>query len=175
MARKADNHYAGVAMFKPLALTAVAIAVFASASAADAPASPTQAETDKVMAQFRDDLQAARADIIAKGITLSSEQAAKFWPLFQQFQDEQNVTIDAQLKATQKYADSIDKLTDADSLAYVTALLERDQKIHDTRVKWLKKFQTVLPMGTAARVIQIDRRLGNVAQIKLAQKIPLVH
>jgi hypothetical protein len=162
-------------MFKPLALTAIAIAVFASASAADAPAAATPADTEKVMTQFRDDLQAARADIVAKGITLSADQAARFWPLFQQFQDEQNSTIDAQLKATQKYADSIDKLTDADSLAYVSALLARDQGIHDIRVKWLKKFQSVVPIGTAARVIQIDRRLGNVAQIKLSQKIPLVH
>ena len=101
---------------------------------------------------MRNDLQAARADVVAKGLTLSAEQAAKFWPLFEQFQAEQNAVIDAQLKATQKYADSYAKLTDADSTAYVNALLERDQKIHDIRVKWLAKFQTVLPPGTAARV-----------------------
>jgi len=163
-------------MFKPLALIAV-LAAFgsASASAADAPAAATSADNEKVMAQFRDDLQAASADIVAKGITLSSDQAAKFWPLFQQYQGEQKTIIDAQLKATQKYGDSLDKLTEADALAYVGALLERDQQIHDLRVKWLKKFQSVVPAGTAARVIQIDRRLGIVAQIKLAQKIPLVH
>jgi Spy/CpxP family protein refolding chaperone len=161
-------------MFKPLALIAV-LAAFGSASAADAPAAAPSADNEKVMAQFRDDLQAASADIVAKGITLSSDQAAKFWPLFQQYQGEQKAIIDAQLKATQKYGDSLDKLTEADSLAYVGALLERDQQIHDLRVKWLKKFQSVVPPGTAARVIQIDRRLGIVAQIKLAQKIPLVH
>jgi len=161
-------------MFKPFALAAIAVAVFASASAADAPASST-ADNEKVMAQFRDDLQAASADIVAKGITLSSDQAAKFWPLFQQYQDEQKAIIDSQLAATQKYGDSLGKLTEADSLAYVGALLERDQKIHDLRLKWLKKFQSVVPAGTAARVIQIDRRLGIVAQIKLSQKIPLVH
>jgi Spy/CpxP family protein refolding chaperone len=161
-------------MFKPLVLAAAAIAVFASASAADDPAAATVADNEKVMAQFRDDLQAASADIVAKGITLSSEQAAKFWPLFQQYQDEQKAIIDAQLKATQKYADSLSKLTEAEALAYVGALLERDQKIHDLRLKWLKKFQSVVPAGTAARVIQIDRRLGLVAQIKLSQKVPLV-
>jgi len=161
-------------MFKSLALTAIAIAVFASASAADAPAAATPADNEKVMTQLRDDMQAVRADVVAKGIKLSSEQAAKFWPLFQQFQDEQNATIDAQLKATQKYADNIAKLTEEDSIAYVSALLERDQNIHDIRIKWLKKFQSVIPAGTAARVIQIDRRLGNVAQLKLSSMIPLV-
>jgi Spy/CpxP family protein refolding chaperone len=161
-------------MFKPLALAAIAIAVFASAFAADAPAAATTADNDKVMAQFRDDLQAASADIVAKGITLSADQAAKFWPLFQQYQDEQKIIIDAQLKATQKYADNISKQAEADSIAYVSALLERDQQIQNLRAKWLKKFQSVVSPGTAARVIQIDRRLGLVAQIKLSQKIPLV-
>lgn len=161
-------------MFKSLALTVIAIAVFASASAADAPAAVTPAENEKMMAQLRDDMQAARADVVAKNIKLSSEQAAKFWPLFQQFQDEQNATIDSQLKATQKYADNIAKLTEADAVAYVTALLERDQSIHGIRIKWLKKFQSVVPAGTAARVIQIDRRLSNVAQLKLSSMIPLV-
>jgi Spy/CpxP family protein refolding chaperone len=160
-------------MFKSLALTAMAVAVFASASAADAPAAAAPADTEKMMAQLRDDMQAARADIVAKGITLSSEQAAKFWPLFQQFQDEQNATIDAQLKATQKYADNIAKLTEADSIAYVSALLAQDEKIHEIRTRWLKKFQSVIPAGTAARVIHIYRRLGNVAQLKLSSMIPL--
>ena len=167
-------------MFKPLALTVVAIAAFAPAwaatPAAAAPPAATAAPTDEqLMTQFRTDLQAAGADVVAKGITLTSDQAAKFWPLFKQYQAEQAAIIDAQLKATQKYADSSDKLTEVDSLAYVSALLDRDQKSHDLRVKWLTKFQTVVPAGTAARVVQIDRRLGLVAQIKIASKIPLVH
>jgi len=165
-------------MFKSLALTVVAVAAFASVWAADAPAekpaASSQADTEKVITQFRSDLQAARADVVAKGLTLTAAQAAKFWPLFEQFQTEQSAIIDAQLKATQKYADSYAKLSDADSLAYVSALLERDEKIHALRVKWLTKFQSAVPAGTAARAIQIDRRLGLVAQLQLASRIPLV-
>ena len=44
----------------------------------------------------------------------------------------------------------------------------------DLRTKWLAKFQKVVPIKTAARAIQIDRRLSNVAQIQLSQQIPLV-
>jgi Spy/CpxP family protein refolding chaperone len=165
-------------MIKSAMLAIVAAAVVAPALAADAPpakpAATPQQETEQLLTEVRNDLQAKRADIVAKGLTLTADQAAKFWPLFEQFQTEQNAVIDAQLKATQKYADSYAKLTDADSLAYVNALLERDQKIHDIRVKWLAKFQTVLPPGTAARAIHIDRRLGLLSQLAIASKIPLV-
>ena len=163
-------------MIKSALLALVAAGTLASALAADAPAAkPTpQQELEKVVTQVRDELQAARADVVAKGLTLSAEQAAKFWPLFEQFQAEQNAVIDAQLKATQKYADNYAKLTDADSTAYVTALLDRDQKIHDIRARWLTKFQTVIPPNLAARVIHIDRRLGLLSQLKIASIVPLV-
>jgi Spy/CpxP family protein refolding chaperone len=161
-------------MFKSLALTVVAVTAFTPVFAADPPSAATAAETEKVMTQFRTDMQAERADVIAKGLTLSADQAAKFWPLFKQFQSEQAAIIDTQFKAIEKYANDTQHLTDTDSLAYINALLERDQKIHDLSVKWLAKFQTVLPGGMAARVIHIDRRLSLVAQVQLGSKIPLV-
>ena len=111
---------------------------------------------------------------MAKGLTLTADQAAKFWPLFETFQKEQSAIVDGQIKATQKYGDNYAALSDADALAYINALLERDAKMHDLRVKWLAKFQTVVPTKIAARAIQLDRRLGQVTQVKLSSQIPLI-
>jgi hypothetical protein len=33
----------------------------------------------------------------------------------------------------------------------------------------------VLPASIAARAIQLDRRLSNVLQVQISQKIPLIH
>ena len=126
------------------------------------------------MQQFRDDLQAAAADVMAKGLTLNAEQAAKFWPMFDAFQKEQKAIIDEQLTSLVKYRDTYKTLSDADALAYANSLLERDQKIHDLRVKYLAKFQTVVPTRVAARAIQLDRRLGLVAQVKVSSQVPLI-
>ncbi|HXZ58742.1 MAG TPA: hypothetical protein VEG26_01060 [Steroidobacteraceae bacterium] len=162
-----------------LLIVAAAIAAPASLWAADqtptAAAGGTSADTAKALAEYRDAMQAKRADIIAKGLTLSADQAAKFWPLFEKYQKEQNVVIDAQIKAIQEYSAKYDQLTDADSLAFVKALLDRDGKMQALRVKWLETFQTVVPAGTAARAIQIDRRLSQLAQAQLSAQIPLVH
>ena len=35
------------------------------------------------------------------------------------------------------------------ALAYVNSLLDRDQSVHDLRVKWLKKFQEAVPAKIA--------------------------
>jgi hypothetical protein len=159
-----------------LALVATFPAWSADPAPAAQPVNHTTAPgiTDDVVAQFRTDLMSKRADIMAKGLTLNAEQASKFWPLFEQFQKEQDVIVNDQISATRSYADQYQDLSDKDAVAYVQALLERDQKMHDLRVKWLGKFQKAVPSKVAARAIQLDRRLSNVAQIQLSQQIPLV-
>jgi len=134
----------------------------------------TPPTTDQVMEQFRTDLQAVASDVMAKGLTLTAEQAAKFWPMFEAFQNEQKAIIDEQLKSLIKYQDTYKTMTDADALAYASSLLQRDQKIHDLRLKYLAKFQEVVPPRIAARAIQLDRRLGLVAQVQISSQVPLI-
>jgi len=155
---------------------AMALALASPVWSADSPpAGQTAAPSpDQVVQQFRTDLQAKRADVMAKGLTLTAEQAAKFWPLFETFQKEQADIVDGQIRATQQYASNYESLSDADALKYVNALLDRDAKMHALRIKWLAKFQTVVPPKVAARAIQLDRRLGQVTQVSLSSQIPLV-
>ena len=157
-------------------LAIVALATTLPVYSAEAPAAgtATQPSPEQVVAEFRNDLQAKSADVMAKALSLTADQAAKFWPLYETYQKEQREIVDSQLKATQDYGAKYASLTDAEALQYVTALLTRDQKIHDLRVKWLAKFQTVVPPATAARAIQVERRLGLVTQIGLSSQIPLV-
>ena len=53
---------------------------------------------EDVIQAMRLDLQSSRADIMAKNMTLTAEQAAKFWPVFDAYQKEQNGIIDGQLQ-----------------------------------------------------------------------------
>ena len=95
--------------------------------------------------------------------------------MFESFQKEQKAIIDEQLQSVVKYGEMYATLSDTDALAYVNSLLARDQKIHDLRVKYLAKFQQVVPVRVAARAIQLDRRLGLVGQVKVSSQVPLVH
>ena len=105
-------------------LAVLATAVSLSAWAADPPANAQATETtqpapteEQVVAGFRNELMARRADVMAKGLTLTAEQAAKFWPLFEQFQKEQDLVVQEQIKATDDYAKNYEHLTDENALA----------------------------------------------------------
>lgn len=138
-------------------------------------AGASQPTIDEALKAFRADMQASRADIMAKNLTLDATQAAKFWPMFEQYQKEQNVIMDEQMKGIQKYADSYETLNDADAVALMTAHLDRDTRMTALRQKWLAEFQKALPPRLAARVMQIDRRLSLAAQVEISARIPLIH
>jgi len=130
---------------------------------------------DSALKNMRADMQSTRSDIMAKNVTLTAEQAAKFWPIFDAYQKEQNVIMDAQLRDIQKYVASYETLDDAAALAMINAHLDRDAKMVALRVKWMPEFQKVLPTRLAARVMQIDRRLSLLAQLEISSQIPLIH
>jgi len=130
---------------------------------------------DDVLKAVRADLQGGRADIMAKNITLTAEQAAKFWPMFEQYQKEQNAIMDEQMKGIQRYVDTYETLDDTGALALIKAHLDRDAQMVALRQKWLPEFQKIVPVKIAARVIQIDRRLSFVHQVEFSARIPLIH
>jgi Spy/CpxP family protein refolding chaperone len=139
------------------------------------PVSTAPTSIDEVLSAVRSDLQGERADIIAKNLTLTSEQAAKFWPLFEAYQKEQNVIMDEQLRGIQRFIESFDTLDDPAALGLINAHFDRDARMTALRKKWLGEFQKTLNTKLAVRVMQIDRRLSLAHQILFTSKIPLAH
>ena len=139
------------------------------------PVKVTGTNVDEMLKSMRADLQSTRADVMAKNMTLTAEQAAKFWPVFEAYQKEQNVIIDEHLKAVQAYVAGGDTLSDAAATAFMDAHLRRDQRMNELRQKYSMEFRKVVPPRLAARAMQIDRRLSLVAQLEISSQIPLIH
>jgi Spy/CpxP family protein refolding chaperone len=153
----------------------VALCLFsASAIAWQArPAQPAQASIDDVLQAVRGDLIDNHADVLAKNMTLTSEQAAKFWPMFATYQKEQSVILDSQLKGIQEFIEKFDTLDDAAAMKLIKSHFGRDSDMAKLREKWLGEFQKVLGTKLAVRAMQIDRRVSLAQQFQLTTKIPL--
>jgi hypothetical protein len=131
------------------------------------------ASAEEALKALRAETQAQKAAILGKNMSLSAEQAAKFWPLFEAYQKEQNAIVDQQLEGIQQYVNNYKTLDDASSLTLITSHFERDEKMSALRRKWLGEFQKVLPTKLAVRAMQIDRRLSLALQSEIASYIPL--
>ena len=137
------------------------------------PAAGAPQSVDDVVKAVRSDLQSKRAEVIAKNLTLTAEQAVAFWPLFNQYQQEQNAIMDEQMKAMQRYVDFYQTLDDAEAVALLNAHFDRDARMNELRRRWFGQFLSVLPPRLAVRVLQIDRRLSLAHQIEFTSRIPL--
>jgi len=163
---------------KSLMVTIVYLSLLAPAWAADAPptksASAEPVNVDQALSKFRNEMQSVRADLVAKGLTLSADQAAKFWPLFEQYQKEQNEIIDGQIKAVKQYADSYDKMDDKEvqSLAERWFKLQKDRI--DLRRDYFKKISKAVSPKTAARFVQVEDRIDMLLNLQLAANIPML-
>jgi hypothetical protein len=146
------------------------VATLAGTASAQTPAS----DVSKALDELRANLQAVRADVIAKNVTLSAAEAAKFWPMYEKYQAEQSVIMDAQFKGIKEYAANFENMDDARALAYIDSLLKRDEAMTALRRKWLPEFSKVVRPSTAVRVIQIDLRLGQSAQVDISSQVPLI-
>jgi len=146
-----------------------------TASQQPTPVSVASTSIDEVLVAVRADLQERRSDILAKNLTLTSAQAAKFWPMFETYQTEQNAIMDEQLKGIQQYIEGFDTADDAGALALMNAHLDRDARMSALRKKWLGQFQKAVGTKLAVRAMQIDRRLGLAHQIEYTSRIPLAH
>lgn len=156
-----------------LILSVCTLQAFAQSSTPAATSS--QPSTEQMLTDLRKDMQAKRADVMAKNLILTADQAAKFWPLFNQYQKEQNVIMDEQLKGIQQFVDNFETLDDTAALQLMNAHLDRDAKMNALRKKWLGEFQKAVPAKIAVRAMQIDRRLSLAMQAELASHIPLVY
>jgi Spy/CpxP family protein refolding chaperone len=138
------------------------------------PVSTTPAVIDEMLAAVRSDMQATRADVMAKNLSMTAAEAAKFWPVYEAYQREQNTIMDDHLKGIQRYIESFDTLDDAGALALIKAHLDRDERMNSLRQKALGDFQKVVGTKLAARAIQLDRRLSLAYQLQIVSKIPLI-
>jgi Spy/CpxP family protein refolding chaperone len=155
-------------------LVSVSALAWSSSRQARPAATTATPSVEDALKALRYDLQASRTDIVAKNVSLTADQAGKFWPVFEKYQKEQSAIMDAQLKGIQEYAEKYNNLDDAAALSLMKAHLERDARMVALRQTWLAEFQKVLPAKLAVRVMQIDRRISLAHQVEFASQIPLV-
>lgn len=149
----------------------LALALGASAWVAAQPAG--KMSLDEVVTAYRSDLQSNRAEVIGKNLTLTPGQAAAFWPLFEQYQREQNFIMEEQMKSIQTYISGSDMMDDRGVLQLMNAHIDRDEKMAALRRRWLSEFQQAIPVKQAVRAMQIDRRISLAHQLEFTSQIRL--
>ncbi len=156
-----------------IALMAVSFAP-AAAVFSQAASTPSQGASDKDIDLLRKDIRSQKKQLIAANMTLTDQEATKFWPIYDQYTAELVKINNAKYDAIQKYAQGYATLTDDQALALTSQVIGVELGVAQLRQKYQPLFAKVISGKKTAMFFQIDRRLGLLIDVQLASVVPLV-
>jgi hypothetical protein len=124
--------------------------------------------------KLRAEVRAGKSDLIAKNVSLTPDEAAKFWPVYKQYDAAAKALNDKRFELLKKYLDAGDKAAPKMATNLVKASLQRDLDLAKLRIDYAPRFAKVLPKEKAARFIQVERALTLIVDAKVASMIPLL-
>ena len=152
------------------AMTLATTPMFAQA----AQSAPPHSVTDNDIEMLRADLRAQRKEITAQNMTLTADEATKFWPIFDQYRQEAIKINDDRWALLKDYAANYNTMTDAQAQTYITRSNTIDEQLMVLRMKYVPMFEKVISAKKTALWFQIDRRIDLLINLQLSSVIPMV-
>ena len=155
-------------------LNAPQIPAQAAATQTAPAAGNSQVITDQDIQLLRQDIRGKKKQLIAANLNLTTDEATKFWPVYDQYTAELVKINDAKYAALKEFAEKWGTLTNEQAVSLISRSLGVDQSVVQLRIKYVPIFQKVIPGTKVATFFQLDRRLQMLIDAQLASQVPLV-
>lgn len=149
-----------------VALLALLMNSTASVWAQDKPASNLEIIHEK--------LKADKKLIVAKYMELTESEAGKFWPVYEQYQNDLQTSNERLRKLLENYAADYKSLTDEKAKSLLDEWIALEQDEGKRRSAFAPKVLQALPPKKAARYLQIENEYRILLRYELAATVPLV-
>ena len=121
-------------------------------------------------------IQESREAIIREDLRLTDDEAARFWPLYEEYRGDLMPIQDQYVELIADYMKNYEAGTLSD--AYADELLDDyfDIKggILQIRKRYIRRFKRILPSLKVARFYQLENKMNADMDIELALLVPLV-
>jgi hypothetical protein len=122
----------------------------------------------------RKDLRTEKQSIIDQAMALEAGDKAKFWGIYQGYQKELDAIWDVRLTNVKKYAETYQSMTDPVADQIAGSALANEQQLTALKKKYYAQFKTALGAKSAARWLQVETTVGNLAMLQLLSEVPLL-
>jgi len=126
----------------------------------------TFAQADKHQEQ-RENIKAAKTAFLTDKMDLSPEQAQKFWPLYNEYENRRHqiYTSSRTLKGA-----SLDEMNEQDIKAVIDSKFDRDQKVLNLEKEYAAKFQRVITIRQLAQLYRSEHEFTKLLLKRLDGK-----
>ena len=124
------------------------------------------------------DIAAARAQrkaTVGSNMSLTPEEAVKFWPVYDAYEAKMDRVEDRHVKELKDFAAKYENLSDEDAAKKLDEVLAIQQARLDVQKNFVPKFRAAIPSVKVTRFFQIDNKIQALIQCDIAQLVPLAH
>lgn len=92
----------------------------------------------------REQIKSLKTAFITTELSLTSDEAAKFWPVYNAFDEKQFELKHQKMRALGKKMDAMDAMTDKEALALINQMEDYENELFQNRRKLVSSLKTIL-------------------------------
>ena len=121
---------------------------------------------------LRSDIRTQKVALITDRMHFTNQEADAFWPMYRKYEVELAAINDRKISLLTDYVSRYDTMNDEQAKQLAQGVLEVDQATADLRKRFFGEFEKALTPKTAARWLQLERRLQLFLDAQLAKDVP---
>jgi hypothetical protein len=142
----------------------------AASTAADAKEKNMQAYVDLL----RRDVRQEKAEIMGAVMVLSADDAAKFWPIYSEYDAVLTKLNDQRIENIKEYARNYAQMTDEKADELIQKSLAYQKQRAELFAKTYDRVKQAVGAITASRFAQVEHQLLLIIDLQIASSLPLV-
>jgi hypothetical protein len=123
---------------------------------------------------LRADVRQQKAEMVGAVMQLSAADAAKFWPIYEQYDVELAKLNDERVANIEEYARAYNQMTDEKADELIQKALSYRKQRSELLAKYYELVKGALGGITAARFIQVEDQLLLVIDLQIDSSLPVV-
>jgi hypothetical protein len=123
---------------------------------------------------LRSDVRQQKTEMMGAVMQLSAGEAAKFWPIYSDYDAALTKVNDLRAANIQEYANSYSEMTDTKADELVQNALAYQKQRSELLAKYYGRVKQALGAVTAARFVQVENQLLLIIDLQIASSLPIV-
>ena len=123
---------------------------------------------------LRSDVRQQKAEMMGAVMQLSAADAARFWPLYSEYDTELTKVNDLRVANIQEYSRTYSEMTDEKADELIQNSLAYEKQRSDILAKYYDRVKQALGATTAARFVQVEHQLLSIIDLQAASSLPIV-
>ncbi len=123
---------------------------------------------------LRSDVRKNKVQIVSLVMQLDAEDAAKFWPVYKEFEAEYLEFGNGVIALITNYAAHYDDMTPQTADQLANRLLDLEQERNNLKRRYYLRFRSALDAIAAARFLQVENQLERIVDLQVASELPVI-